>query len=147
MTSHNGARPLSPASHTPPIGCYSPGIEVEVCASDRLVFVTGQVASDHEGRVCYVGDAAAQTTMVFSKIESVLREADAGLQDLVMVTIFVCDRRDIPAVSRARDEALSTPAPASTLVVVAGLAIPGHLVEINGIALIHRTSSEPGETS
>lgn len=57
-----------------------------------------------------------------------------GMDDLVKVTTFICDRGDLAAVRGARDKAIGSARPASSLIVVAGLASPDWLIEIEAIA-------------
>ena len=128
--------PLLPEGHSRPIGRYSPGIAWTVSPGDRLVFVTGQVAVDAEGRTLALGDPAGQTEIVFHNIERVLAEAGGGLEDLVSLTVYLTDRDDFQHVSRVRNAVLPDVAPSSTLVVVASLADPDHVVEISGVAIV-----------
>jgi enamine deaminase RidA (YjgF/YER057c/UK114 family) len=128
---------LLPEGHSKPIGRYSPGIRVAVPAGTGLVFVSGQVATDDQGRVQAPGDAGAQTRVVFRRIEQVLAAAGGALADLVSLTIYLTDvRRDFPAVSAVRNEVLADPPPASVLVQVAALAETGCVVEISGVATV-----------
>jgi enamine deaminase RidA (YjgF/YER057c/UK114 family) len=127
---------LVPAAHTPPIGAYAPGVSVIVEPGAGLVFVSGQVASGPDGAVVGEGDAGVQAEFVFDRIAAVLAEAGARLDDLVSVTIFLTDMADFPAVSAVRNRRLGEARPASTLVEVSRLAVPGHRVEINGVAIV-----------
>ncbi|GLZ37111.1 RidA family protein [Actinokineospora sp. NBRC 105648] len=130
------ARALTPDRHSKPIGKYSPGVAVDVGPGSRLVFVSGQVATDDTGAVLHPGDAGGQAEVVFTRIAEVLAEAGATPADLVSVVVYLTDVvRDFGAVSTVRNRVLGDPAPASTLVEVARLAESGCLVEISGIAL------------
>lgn len=131
------ATALVPDGHSKPIGRYSPGLEVEVPAGARLVFVSGQVATDLDGTVLSPEDPAGQTEVVFDRIRAVLRQAGGDLGDLVSLVLYLVDvRRDFAAVSGVRDRTLGDPAPASALVEVARLAEAGCLVEISGVAVV-----------
>ena len=132
---------LQPASHTQPIGKYSPGVRVPVGPDKALVFVSGQVASDESGNVIGAGDAKRQTEVVFANIDAVLGEAGGCLKDLVSVVIYITDMQNFGAVSGVRNAVLGNPAPSSTFVEVARLAIPEHLVEISGIAVIEANAA------
>jgi enamine deaminase RidA (YjgF/YER057c/UK114 family) len=136
-TSANGARTtvLIPEGHSRPIGKYSPGVLLDLSAVDGLVFVSGQVATDDGGNVIGRDDAAAQAGVVFQRIAQVLAAADAGLSDIVQLTIYLADvARDFAAVSGVRNRVLPSPPPSSTLVEVSRLAEDGCLVEISAIA-------------
>jgi 2-iminobutanoate/2-iminopropanoate deaminase len=126
-----------PAGHSKPIGRYSPGLAVKIAPEMRLVFVTGQVASDASGRMLGPGDAGRQAEVVFERIEAVLVAAGGDLSDLTSVVIYLLDvARDFTAVSAVRNRVLSDPAPASTLVGVSEFAERGCLLEISGVAVI-----------
>jgi 2-iminobutanoate/2-iminopropanoate deaminase len=127
--------PLLPAGHSKPVGSYSPGIAV-TGSVDKLVFVSGQVASDDTGRMLHPDDPAGQAEVVFDRIEAVLGEAGLGLADLVSLTIYLVDLpANFATVSAVRNRRLSQPGPSSAFVGVAGLVEAGCLVEISGIAV------------
>lgn len=129
-------RTLNPAGHTRPIGAYSAGVAAALSPGAELLFVSGQVASDESGALVHPGDPAMQADYVFDRIETVLAEAGAKLADVASVTIFLCNIADFAAISSVRNRRLAGIAPASTLVEVSRLAIDGHLVEINAIAVV-----------
>lgn len=134
MTS--GKQALIPAGHSKPVGMYSPGIAVEL-AGARLVFVSGQVATDARGTVLAPGDAGAQAEIVFERVAQVLAQSGGQLSDLVSVVIYATDvARDFEAISGARNRLLGDPPPASVLVEVSGLVETGCLVEISGVAVV-----------
>jgi enamine deaminase RidA (YjgF/YER057c/UK114 family) len=108
-----------------------------VCASGRIVAVSGQVALDEQGELRGGGDAGAQARQAFQNLQRCLAAADATLDDVVKLTYFVTEPGLLPAVAAARDEMVDTThPPASTFVQVAGLARPDLLVEIEAIAVI-----------
>lgn len=127
---------LLPAGHSKPVGKYSPGIAVTPGPGQRMIFVSGQVATDRHGTVLCPGDAGGQTEVVFARIGQVLAEAGGTLEDLVSLVIYLVNMNDFTAVSTVRNRVLGTLAPSSTLVQVAALSEDGCLVEISGIAVI-----------
>ena len=70
------------------------------------------------------------------KIESGLKSAGATLKDLVRLTIFVTDIRDMGDVTKALAKVLKGSLVTSTLVAVSALAVPGLLVEIESTAMV-----------
>jgi 2-iminobutanoate/2-iminopropanoate deaminase len=64
----------------------------------------------------------------------VLRHAGAGFADVLKVTVFLTDVNDRQAVNEIRKEFFGPALPASTLVEVSALVLPGLLVEIEAIA-------------
>ena len=100
-----------------------------------LLFVSGCIAVDGDGRLVD-GDVVAQTRQVFANLGAVLDAAGAGFGDVVKVTVFLTDVDDRGAVNTVRQEVFGDARPASTLVEVSRLAIPGALVEIEAVALV-----------
>jgi reactive intermediate/imine deaminase len=100
-----------------------------------LLFVSGCVPIDGEGRLV-PGDVVAQTRQVFENIRLVLEAAGAGFADVVKVTVFLTDVDDRVAVNSIRQEVFGDARPASTLVEVSALAIPGARIEVEAIAVL-----------
>lgn len=106
-----------------------------VVAQGRTLYVAGQLPIDAEGEV--VGDdAATQAEQVLSNLSAVLDAASATLADVVKTTVYLTDRESRAAVGRVRRAHFSGDPPANTLVIVAGLADPRYLVEIDAIAVL-----------
>ena len=100
-----------------------------------LLFVSGSVAVDGDGNLV-PGDVVAQARQVFANIGAVLEAAGAGFGDVVKVTVFLIDVDDRRAVNTVRQEVFGGARPASTLVEVSRLAVPGALIEVEAVALI-----------
>lgn len=127
---------VQPHGFSKPIGRYSPGVKVRISAGWSLLFISGQVATDDQGRTIGIGDPGAQARKVFQNLGRVLEEAGGSFADLTAVTIYVTDVANFAAISKVRDEMFASFAPSSTLVEVKGLAVTDHLVEVSAIALI-----------
>jgi reactive intermediate/imine deaminase len=104
----------------------------------ELVFVSGIVAVDGEGRLVGGDDVVAQARQVFANMRAVLAAAGCGFEDVVKVTIFLTDVDDRPAINPVRQDVFGSTRPASTLVEVPRLAVPGAKVEIEAVALVPR---------
>jgi 2-iminobutanoate/2-iminopropanoate deaminase len=100
-----------------------------------LLFVSGCVPVDSAGNLV-PGDVVAQTRQVFANIDTVLAAAGGSLADVVKVTVFLIDVEDRRAVNVVREEVFGESRPASTLVEVSRLAIPGARIEVEAVALI-----------
>lgn len=111
------------------------GFYVRTVKNGPFVFVSGTTSLDSKGRV-QGRDAAEQTTVTMRKVEAALKSAGAKLKDLVRVTIFVTDIRDMGPISKALDKALKGSAVSATMVGVSALAVPGLQVEIEATAMI-----------
>lgn len=93
------------------------------------VHVAGTTATV-DGRVVGVGDAAEQTRVALRLIGDVLARAGASFADVVRTRMYVTDITDWEAVGRAHGEVFGAVRPVATMVQVAALIDPDHLVEI-----------------
>ena len=108
-----------------------------VVARGRMVFVRGQVGQDLETAASVgVGDPAAQTEQAMSNIKQLLSEAGATLEHICKITIYITDPRYREAVYKTIGQWLKGVFPVSTGIVVAGLARPEWLVEVDVTAVI-----------
>ena len=110
-----------------------PGYAQVVRAGDLLV-ISGQVSQDGDGGLVGAGEADVQVRQVFENLRRALAAADAGFEDVVKLTVFATDHSVLTAVRSVREALLTEPRPASTFLLVAGLADPGFLVEIEALA-------------
>jgi len=101
-----------------------------------LLFVSGCVPVDEEGRLVGGDDVVAQTRRVFENIGQVLAAAGATFADVVKVTIFLTDVDDRAKINPVRQEFFGDARPASTLVEVSRLAIPGAKIEVEAVAVL-----------
>lgn len=124
---------IQPKSLNDPRPRYSQGI---VTRGGRLLFVAGQTASDKDGNVVGKGDIEAQTHQVFRNLSAVLKEVGGSLDNLVMTTTYITDRKYREGYNRVRMQYYKKSQPTSTLVIVKGLANKDYLIEIAGIALL-----------
>jgi len=125
-----GRREIRVPALAEPISHYTDAVR----AGD-LLFVSGFVPVDGHGKLV-PGDVVAQTRQVFANIGAVLEAAGAGFGDVVKVTVFLIDVDDRRAVNTVRQEVFGGARPASTLVEVSRLAVPGALIEVEAVALI-----------
>jgi 2-iminobutanoate/2-iminopropanoate deaminase len=101
-----------------------------------LLFLSGVVPVDGEGNLVGDDDIVEQARAVFDGLRRVLASAGAGPQDVVKVTIFLTDVDDRPAINPLRQEFFGDVRPASTLVEVSRLAVPGAKIEVEAVAVI-----------
>jgi 2-iminobutanoate/2-iminopropanoate deaminase len=102
----------------------------------ELLFVSGCVPVDGDGRLVGGDDVVAQARRVFENIASVLAAAGASPADVVKVTLFLTDVDDRPRINAVRQAFFGETRPASTLVEVSRLAIPGAKIEVEAIAIL-----------
>jgi 2-iminobutanoate/2-iminopropanoate deaminase len=113
------------------------GFYVRTVKNGPFVFISGTTSLDAKGRV-QGKDAAEQTVVTMRKIDAALKSAGARLGDLVRLTIFVTDIRDMGPISKALDRVLKGAAVSATMVGVSALAVPGLQVEIEATAITAR---------
>ena len=111
------------------IGPYSQAIQ-----SGKLVFVSGSLPFDPEGKIDYSKqDIAAQTRRAIDNIALELKAANLTLDDVVSATVYVTDIDDFPAINAIYASYFHPPYPARAFVQVAKL-LRGAKVEISVIA-------------
>lgn len=120
----------NPEGVRPPFSAYSHGVEVP--AGARWLYVSGQVGVAPDGSLAASG--AAQHEQAWRNVLAILQAADMGPHDIVRVNGFVTRPEGVPVFREVRDRMLAGAEPASTLLVVAGLAHPDWLVEIEVVA-------------
>ena len=125
MTRHH-----TPASIRPPFAQYSHGVELPPGA--RILFCSGQLGIEPDDTI--PEDAEAQAELCFRNIGAVLESAGMDFGDLVRVNAYVTGREHLAAYMAARDRVISTPPPASTLMIVSGFAREIFKVEVEAIA-------------
>lgn len=99
-----------------------------------VLFISGCVALDATGEVVEPGDARAQARVVHEHLGAALRAAGTDFSHVLKVTVFLTDVDDRHVVNEVRREFFGDSFPASTLVEVAALVLPGLVVEIEAIA-------------
>ena len=129
---------VNPAGAPRPIAPYSLAVRAR---SDELAFLAGQLAVDMDGNVVGEGDVGAQTRQVFANLESVLKGLGAGFSNVLEFTVYVVGRESVQPYVEARggvfDKAYPNgDFPASTLLVISGLAREEFLVEIKAVAAL-----------
>lgn len=117
-----------------PTKAYSNGILVPL-GNANMLFVTGQVSQDDNGKVVAPNDFAEQTRFIFGQIGKILKDADMTFDNVVKAQIFVTDMGQSPKVSAVRDEFFASSKPVSTLVEINKLVKPECCVEIEVIAV------------
>ena len=131
-----GPTRIRPDSVAAPMGPYAHAIAVP--SSAEWLIVSGQTAVDQMGSVV-AGGIEEQTRQVFRNLEGVLASAGFGFADVVKLTTYLTDDALVETFRATRDESYAElfpdgAYPASTLAIVAGLARPEFLVEIEAIA-------------
>jgi len=121
---------IIPKGSPPPLAPYSPGMK-----AGNMVYTSGTLALNAEGKVVGVGDVAMQTEQVIRNIRDVLSAAGASLKDIVMVQIFLTDFDSYGAMNEVYAKYFSENSPARYCV-KCELVKPEFLVEMAAVAVI-----------
>ncbi|MFI6865606.1 RidA family protein [Nocardia sp. NPDC050406] len=108
-----------------------------VSGQTRTLYCSGQTAMDADGKPQHDGDMAAQLALSLDNLEAVLAEAGMSLANLVRLNVYTTDVDVLfthYGVLAGRLGAARV-APATTMLGVTRLAIPGQLVELEGTAV------------
>ena len=119
-----------PGLATPPNNMYNHVVKV-----GKTVYIAGQVPRGLDGKAQHVGDPAAQIGQVWANLETAITAAGGTLQDIVKTTTYVVGAENMAKIREARRTLLPEEGrPTSTTIVVAGLADPDFLVEVEAVA-------------
>jgi aminoacrylate peracid reductase len=121
---------IIPEGSPPPLAPYSPGMKV-----GDAIFVAGTIALDAEGKVVGKGDISLQTEQVIKNIRDVLQATGAGLEDIVMMHIFITDFNNYAPMNEVYAKYFSTNPPAR-FCVKCELVKPEFLIEMAAIAVV-----------
>ncbi|MEV4673340.1 RidA family protein [Actinomadura sp. NPDC049382] len=114
---------------------YEPYRISQAIRANGFIYVSGQAGIDEQGRTV-PGGFLDQGRQAFRNVQRVLAAAGAGLTDVVKIGIFVRDMAaDLDDVIRLREEFLSEPYPADTLLEVSSLAQPDWRIEVEAVAV------------
>ncbi|MGW1609565.1 RidA family protein [Streptomyces sp. NPDC002285] len=120
------------------VGTYH---QVSIASGSKLVFVAGQVAWDADG-VAVGSDLAAQVEQCYLNVGTALAAAGASFDDVAKLNVHVVDWTPdkmpqlMEGITRAATKLGVTAAPPATLLGVAALDVPEHLVEIEATAVL-----------
>jgi enamine deaminase RidA (YjgF/YER057c/UK114 family) len=121
--------------HNPPTVApgsgYSHGIELP--PNSRILYCAGQLGLKTDGSMAG-GDIRTQAEQAWHNIGAVLRSAGMGYENIVKLTHYLTRREDLAAYREVRAQFLGKLAPASTLLVIAALARPEAVIEVDVVA-------------
>jgi enamine deaminase RidA (YjgF/YER057c/UK114 family) len=122
---------IAPASMRQDVTAYrlSPGL-----GYGDLIFLSGQIGFEDDSSLS--ADPARQAHQAFLRMDEVLAEVGASLNDVLSITSYHVGRfwEAEPWFRPVVATAFDVPFPAWTSVEVAGLAIPGAVIEFTAVA-------------
>ncbi|WP_030669082.1 RidA family protein [Streptomyces sp. NRRL B-1347] len=116
--------------------------QVSIASGSKLVFVSGQVAWNAEGATVGEGDLAAQVEQCYLNVGTALAAAGGSFGDVAKLTVHVVDWTPekmpllLEGIARAAAKLGVTPVAPATLLGVAALDVPDHLVEVEATAVV-----------
>lgn len=110
---------------------YSQGLIAR--GDTRTLYISGQIGTDAAGRAA--PDFEGQVRQAWSNLLDVLATANMKVTDLIKVSAFLTDAKDLPAYVKVRGEYLAGHKPTSTLLIVSALAKPEWKVEVEAVAV------------
>jgi 2-iminobutanoate/2-iminopropanoate deaminase len=120
----------NPSTLGPAIAPYSQAV-----VANGFAYLAGQVGLDKDNNVVAPGDVREQTRVSIDRIKTILAEFGAELTDIVSATVFITDLEDFAAFNEAWAKEFGDHRPARACV-VAGLLLPGLVVEIQAVAAL-----------
>ena len=118
--------------------CYAPDALAQQRAFSRAVTTEG-------GKTIWLGGQTGspeknfdgQVREIFAELDKTIKAVGGGgLTDMVTMTVFITDVRNGDRLTEIRKEIFKNCFPASALITVTGLARPGLLLEIQGMAVV-----------
>lgn len=108
---------------------YAPGLQV-----GNTIYVSGQIGRDLSMQL--VEEREAQIVQAFENLKLILETAGASMADIVDLTTFHTDMRDLPLFMKVRSRYLNTdPLPPWTAIGAHMLGgAPGYIIEIKAVA-------------
>jgi len=124
-------KPIHATNLPKPVGPYSPGIGFE-----RLIFVSGQGATDPATGELAGHDVTAQTEQCLKNLEAILKAGGSNLQHVLRCGVFLLDMNEFQKMNAVYLRMFGEHRPARTTIQAAGLPGVGLLVEIDCIAYV-----------
>ena len=121
---------LNPKEVSTPFSRYSHAVGVP--HGYRWLYVSGQVGADLSRKIPEGFEAQAE--LAFGNLIACIRVSGFDVSDLIKITVLLTRASDVAAYRRIRERILGDVEPASTLMIVAGLAAPELLFEVEGVA-------------
>jgi enamine deaminase RidA (YjgF/YER057c/UK114 family) len=109
---------------------------IKVTGAQSIILISGQVAYDDKGQPAHPGDFQAQARATFQALKAQVEAAGGTLASIVKLNTYLVDVRHRTELAAIREEFFGKKAPASTLVGVTALAVPGWLIEVEAIAVL-----------
>ena len=124
-------KPVQAANLPKPVGPYAPGM-----GFDRLIFVSGQGATDPATGKIVSDDVGQQTEQCLKNVQAILKAGGSDLQHVLRCGVFLIDMTQFPNMNAAYSRMFGDHRPARTTIQAADLPGEGLRVEIDCIAYV-----------
>jgi 2-iminobutanoate/2-iminopropanoate deaminase len=125
------SRPIHAANLPKPVGPYSPGV-----ALDRLIFVSGQGATNPTTGQLAGADVETQTAQCLANLRAILQAAGSDLPYVLRCGVFLLDMKEFEQMNGVYARTFGDHRPARTTIQAAALPGLGLRVEIDCIAYV-----------
>lgn len=125
------ARPVQSERLPKPVGPYSPGMIL-----DRLVFVSGQGATDPVTGKLVAADVEEQTEQCLQNVAAILEAAGSSLRHVLRCGVFLIDMGEFQKMNGVYQRMFGDHRPARTTIQAAALPGEGLRVEIDAVAYV-----------
>jgi 2-iminobutanoate/2-iminopropanoate deaminase len=124
-------KPVHASNLPKPVGPYSPGMGFE-----RLIFVSGQGATDPATGKLVPGGTGPQTAQCLKNVQAILQAAGSDLNHVLRCGVFLIDMKEFSQMNEVYSKTFGEHRPARTTIQAAGLPGDGLRVEIDCIAYV-----------
>jgi aminoacrylate peracid reductase len=124
--------PINPPGFPKPLAPYSSGT-----LADGIVYVSGMLAIEPDGRIAHPGDAAAQTRHVLESVRKTIEAAGGTMADVTFNHVFLTDWANYAAINAVYGEYFPGAKPAR-FCIRCDLVKPEFLIEIASVAHVGR---------
>ena len=105
------------------------GAPLEWAVKADGIFYTAQIPIREDGSI-ETGGIEAQADLTFSNLKRCLEAAGGTLEDVTQVLIYLTDKGDFATMNAVYRRYFAEPFPNRATVIVAGLMVPGAVIEI-----------------
>ena len=114
-----------------------PAAPIEWAVTADGVLYTAQIPIREDGSI-ETGDIAAQADLTFANLERTLKAAGGTLEDVTQVLVYLTDKAAFQGMNEVYRRYFAKPYPNRATVLVAGLMVPGAVIEIVAYAHLKR---------
>jgi 2-iminobutanoate/2-iminopropanoate deaminase len=113
------------------------GAPIEWAVTADGVLYTAQIPIREDGEI-ETGPISRQADLTFANLKRTLEAAGGSLDDVTQVLVYLTDKQDFEGMNAVYRQYFSKPYPNRATVIVAGLMVPGAVIEIVAYAHLKR---------